>query len=131
MQARAAARMPPAVTFSAPATAADPARPRSLGEPFAEAVFADARCGFAVSLPTAAEAPGAGDYSLGFVGWLLLGFEDEAAWEARRGRRPPCPAPSAAHPPPPAHVALRRSPAAAAASVVRGKGRGVGAFPGG
>ena len=58
---------------------------RSLGGPFAEAVFADERCGFAVSLPTAAEVPGAEDFSLGFVGWLLLGWADEAAWEARRG----------------------------------------------
>ncbi|KAK9839547.1 hypothetical protein WJX81_008699 [Elliptochloris bilobata] len=58
--------------------------PSSLGGPFTEAVFADGRCNFAVFLPTAAEVPGAEDFSLGFVGWLLLGFVDEAAWEARR-----------------------------------------------
>ena len=56
---------------------------RSLGDPFTEAVFADERCKFAVSLPTVADASGAEDYSLGFLGWLLLGFVDESAWTLR------------------------------------------------
>lgn len=53
-----------------------------------EGVFLDEACNFAVSLPTAAEAFGAEDYSLGFLCWLLLGFESEQAWKARCAAMP-------------------------------------------